>query len=34
MLWAEIVMGSVEFEIDCTVINGLVLEVVEIRWGE
>jgi len=25
-------MRSVEFEIDCTVINGLVSEVVEVRW--
>jgi len=34
VLWAEIVMISVEFEIDCTVINGLVSEVVEVRRGE
>jgi len=32
VLRAEIVMRSVEFEIDCTVINGLVSEVVEVRW--
>jgi len=34
VLRAQIVMRSVEFEIDCTVINGLVSEVVEVRWGE
>ena len=34
MLRAEIVMISVEFEIDCTIINGLVSEMVELRWGE